>query len=208
MNNRRPPGANPEKTFNRGGYYKRTGENSNGQRGYQPRDNRYQSRDERYPPRRDDKFAPKDDKSTTPREGRFQSRDNRFQTRGDKFQPRNEERFQPRDGKFPPRDGASRFARNNERSENRNDRSFPRKNFQARETKPVPPWKRIEKPRIYDEMQITDGKHIGKFLKSTDSPKVRPTARRVRETMFKLIFRRVRAGRFLDLCAGCGAVGI
>jgi len=57
-------------------------------------------------------------------------------------------------------------------------------------------------------MQVTDGKHIGKLLKNTDSPKVCPTARRIREAMFKLIFRRVRAGRFLDLCAGTGAVGI
>jgi 16S rRNA (guanine(966)-N(2))-methyltransferase RsmD len=37
---------------------------------------------------------------------------------------------------------------------------------------------------------------------------VRPTARRIREVMFRLIFRRVRAHRFLDLCAGSGAVGI
>ncbi|MGI8469030.1 MAG: 16S rRNA (guanine(966)-N(2))-methyltransferase RsmD [Pyrinomonadaceae bacterium] len=57
-------------------------------------------------------------------------------------------------------------------------------------------------------MQITDGKHIGKFMKTTDSPRVRPTARRVREALFKLIFRRVRAGRFLDLCAGGGTVGL
>ncbi len=30
----------------------------------------------------------------------------------------------------------------------------------------------------------------------------------VREMMFRLISRRVRAGRFLDLCAGCGVVGL
>ena len=57
-------------------------------------------------------------------------------------------------------------------------------------------------------MQVTEGKHRGKHLTTTASLKVRPTARRLRETMFKIIFRRVRAGRFLDLCAGCGMVGI
>jgi len=57
-------------------------------------------------------------------------------------------------------------------------------------------------------MQVTDGKHKGKYLKSTTSAKVRPTARRVREVMFRILFRRVRAGRFLDLCAGPGTVGI
>lgn len=57
-------------------------------------------------------------------------------------------------------------------------------------------------------MQVTDGKHRGKYLQSTASDKVRPTARRIRETMFRILFRRIRAGRFLDLCAGAGTVGI
>lgn len=209
MDNRRPSGSNPEKTFSRsgggGGYYKKTGDSSNGgQRPYQPRENRFQSRDERFAPRRDDKFQPRDDRSQSPpRDGRFQRRDD------NKFQPRGE-RFQPRDGKFQPRDGngGSRFQRRDDRSDNRNDRFQPRNNFNPRGGKPVPPWKKVEKPRIYDEMQVTDGKHIGKLLKRTDSPKVRPTARRIREAMFKLIFRRVRAGRFLDLCAGVGTVGV
>lgn len=57
-------------------------------------------------------------------------------------------------------------------------------------------------------MQVTDGKHRGKYLQSTASPNVRPTARRIREVMFRILFRRIRAGRFLDLCAGSGMVGI
>ena len=57
-------------------------------------------------------------------------------------------------------------------------------------------------------MQVTDGKHRGKYLQNTTSPKVRPTARRIREIMFKILFRRIRAKRFLDLCAGSGTVGI
>ncbi|MFV0389111.1 MAG: 16S rRNA (guanine(966)-N(2))-methyltransferase RsmD [Pyrinomonadaceae bacterium] len=63
-------------------------------------------------------------------------------------------------------------------------------------------------PRIVSDMQITDGKHRGKYLKSSDSPRVRPTARRIREVMFRILFKRVRAGRFLDLCAGSGTVGL
>ncbi|MDQ3063335.1 MAG: 16S rRNA (guanine(966)-N(2))-methyltransferase RsmD, partial [Acidobacteriota bacterium] len=43
---------------------------------------------------------------------------------------------------------------------------------------------------------------------STASEKVRPTARRIREVMFRILYRRIRAGRFLDLCAGSGTVGI
>jgi 16S rRNA (guanine966-N2)-methyltransferase len=45
-------------------------------------------------------------------------------------------------------------------------------------------------------------------LTSTPSPRVRPTARRLRETLFELLDARVAGARFLDLCAGSGAVGI
>jgi 16S rRNA (guanine966-N2)-methyltransferase len=37
---------------------------------------------------------------------------------------------------------------------------------------------------------------------------VRPTARRLRETLFTLLGPRIEESRFLDLCAGSGAVGI
>lgn len=37
---------------------------------------------------------------------------------------------------------------------------------------------------------------------------MRPTARRLRETLFTLLAARVEDARFLDLCAGSGAVGI
>lgn len=56
-------------------------------------------------------------------------------------------------------------------------------------------------------MQVTDGKHAGKYLTSTTSPKVRPTMRKLREVMLRIVSRRIRGGRFLDLCAGSGAVG-
>jgi 16S rRNA (guanine966-N2)-methyltransferase len=37
---------------------------------------------------------------------------------------------------------------------------------------------------------------------------VRPTSDRLRETLFNVIAPRIEGGRFLDLCAGSGAVGI
>jgi hypothetical protein len=40
-------------------------------------------------------------------------------------------------------------------------------------------------------MQVTDGKHRGKYLQSTTSEKVRPTARRIREVMFRILYRRI-----------------
>ena len=74
--------------------------------------------------------------------------------------------------------------------------------------KNVPHWKKKKLPRIVSDMQITDGKHRGKYLKSTESPKVKPTARRIREIMFRILYRRIRAKRFLDLCAGSGTIGL
>ena len=38
--------------------------------------------------------------------------------------------------------------------------------------------------------------------------KVRPTSDRLRETLFNVIAPRIEDTRFLDLCAGSGAVGI
>ena len=38
--------------------------------------------------------------------------------------------------------------------------------------------------------------------------KVRPTSDRLRETLFNVIAPRIQEARFLDLCAGSGAVGI
>jgi 16S rRNA (guanine(966)-N(2))-methyltransferase RsmD len=73
---------------------------------------------------------------------------------------------------------------------------------------PVPLAAKYKNEKGDPEMQILEGKHKGIFLKSSPSPKVRPTARRMREVLFALIHRRIRACRFLDLCAGSGAVGI
>ena len=121
-------------------------------------------------------------------ERQFQGRDNRPQPRDNRFQDK-DNRFQKRDGRFPPRD----------------NRFQPRGRF-APNGKNLKPWEKINKVRIVSDMQITDGKHRGKYVQSMASPKMHLTSRRIRETMFKILFRRVRAGRFLDLCAGSGMV--
>src|SRR5689334_13068861 len=57
-------------------------------------------------------------------------------------------------------------------------------------------------------MRVIAGKFKGRNLKSPPSMQVRPTSDRLRETLFNVIAARVPDARFLDLCAGSGAVGI
>ena len=57
-------------------------------------------------------------------------------------------------------------------------------------------------------MRIIAGAYKGRNLKSPPSMNVRPTSDRLRETLFNVIAPRIQSSRFLDLCAGSGAVGI
>ncbi len=57
-------------------------------------------------------------------------------------------------------------------------------------------------------MRIIAGKYGGRNLKSPPSLEVRPTSDRLRETLFDIIAPQITGARFLDLCAGSGAVGI
>ena len=57
-------------------------------------------------------------------------------------------------------------------------------------------------------MRIIAGTYKGRNLKSPPSMQVRPTSDRLRETLFNIIAPRIEDARFLDLCAGTGAVGI
>jgi 16S rRNA (guanine966-N2)-methyltransferase len=57
-------------------------------------------------------------------------------------------------------------------------------------------------------LRIIAGKYRGRNLKSPPSLQVRPTSDRLRETLFNVIAPRIEGTRFLDLCAGSGAVGI
>ena len=57
-------------------------------------------------------------------------------------------------------------------------------------------------------MRIIAGIYRGRHLKSPPSLDVRPTSDRLRETLFNILSPRISNVRFLDLCAGSGAVGI
>jgi 16S rRNA (guanine(966)-N(2))-methyltransferase RsmD len=57
-------------------------------------------------------------------------------------------------------------------------------------------------------VRIIAGKYRGRNLKSPPSLEVRPTSDRLRETLFNVLAPRIEDARFLDLCAGSGAVGI
>ncbi len=159
----------------------------------------------------------------------------RFQPRPGGFKPREgSEPNQNRDNRsnFPPRQGQDnrnfRDNRSGDPRDNRGGQSNYRPNtggggggFQPRPAgkfqprgkfqpggKPSPKWKIEDDIKIVSEKQITDGKHKGKYLKNSVSPKSRITVRRIREAMFKILSRKVRAGRVLDLCAGSGTIGI
>ena len=57
-------------------------------------------------------------------------------------------------------------------------------------------------------MRIIAGKFRGRRLKSPPSAQTRPTSDRLRETLFNILAPGIDGARFLDLCAGTGAVGI
>ena len=58
-------------------------------------------------------------------------------------------------------------------------------------------------------MRIIAGEYRGRILKSPTNLKVRPTSDRLRETLFNILDSKINSQtRFLDLCAGTGAVGI
>ncbi|MGI8469029.1 MAG: 16S rRNA (guanine(966)-N(2))-methyltransferase RsmD [Pyrinomonadaceae bacterium] len=58
-------------------------------------------------------------------------------------------------------------------------------------------------------MRIIAGEYRGRVLKSPPNLKTRPTSDRLRETLFNILNPKIDdETRFLDLCAGTGAVGI
>ena len=57
-------------------------------------------------------------------------------------------------------------------------------------------------------MRIIAGQYRGRVLKSPPSMQIRPTSDRLRETLFNVLAPRLDEARFLDLCAGSGAIGI
>lgn len=58
-------------------------------------------------------------------------------------------------------------------------------------------------------MRVIAGIYRGRILKSPAGFKTRPTSDRLRETLFNILSLKIdKETRFLDLCAGTGAIGI
>jgi 16S rRNA (guanine966-N2)-methyltransferase len=57
-------------------------------------------------------------------------------------------------------------------------------------------------------VRVISGKYRGRRLKTVEGLAVRPTSDRLRETLFNILAPRIKGSRFLDICAGSGAVGI
>ncbi len=60
----------------------------------------------------------------------------------------------------------------------------------------------------FQEMRIISGTFKGRRLKTVEGLDVRPTSDRLRETLFNILAPHIKESRFLDLCAGSGAIGI
>ncbi len=57
-------------------------------------------------------------------------------------------------------------------------------------------------------MRVIAGRYKGRRLRGLSGRAVRPTPDRLKETLFSILQPRLSGARFLDLCAGTGAVGI
>ena len=57
-------------------------------------------------------------------------------------------------------------------------------------------------------MRIIAGEFRGRVIKRPTNSKTRPTSDRLRETLFNVLAPRIEGDRFLDLCAGSGAIGM
>ena len=58
------------------------------------------------------------------------------------------------------------------------------------------------------QLRIVAGNWRSRLLQIADVPGLRPTAERIRETLFNWLGPRIHGARCLDLCAGTGALGI
>lgn len=57
-------------------------------------------------------------------------------------------------------------------------------------------------------MRVISGIYKGRRLKAVEGMQVRPTSDRLRETLFNVLSSSIQGARFVDICAGTGAVGI
>ncbi len=127
-----------------------------------------------------------------------------FEKKDERFKNKNTDTLHE-SKEFLPR--KPKFQKHNEGFHSKNKRFQSKSDFTAR-GKIEKSWENKVKPQIVSDLQITDGKHIGKYLHVSTSPKMHQTARHLRESMFKILFKKVKGARFLDLCAGVGTIGI
>lgn len=196
MDNHRNASNSPP-NFNRNkGNFRKGGERTQSQERYQNKDRKFQPRGDRYQ---------RSEGGYQRSEGGYQRPEGGYKRQEGGFQ-RPEGGFKRREGGYPPRD--DRFGpRRPPRFGAKNDRFQPKGKF-APKGKPAPSWNKEIKIKIVSDLQITDGKHRGKYLQVSAAAKAKPTSRRIREVFFKILFRRIRARRFLDLCAGSGTIGL
>ena len=140
--------------------------------------------------------------------GRSEDRGNTSQSRGPQDRSGGK-RFQNTDGRngFQARKGPGRFSKDRQGFFEKNGQQPSRKKFQGKD-KSGRGWDNSVRVKLTSDLQVSDGKYRGRLMGNTISVRHVPTVRRLREITFKILSRRVRAGRFLDLCAGCGMVGL
>lgn len=85
------------------------------------------------------------------------------------------------------------------------DRTRGNHRGKVRTGKPEPAENQV---KITSDAQITDGRFRGRTLVNSPSPKAPHTNRKLREVVFRVISRRIKGGRVLDLGAGSGTIGI
>ena len=64
------------------------------------------------------------------------------------------------------------------------------------------------KKRNTGQLRIVAGKWRSRLLQVANTPGLKPTAIRIRETLFNWLSPRIEGARCLDLCAGTGALGL
>ena len=57
-------------------------------------------------------------------------------------------------------------------------------------------------------MRVIGGTYRGRSLRAAAGLAIRPTSDRLRETLFNILAPWIQGSRFLDICAGSGAIGI
>ncbi|HKP69733.1 MAG TPA: RsmD family RNA methyltransferase [Pyrinomonadaceae bacterium] len=161
----------------------------------------YFDRGQGAPPYRGGKFrSPDGNKQQSSRSTDGNTADGRGQDRGRRnYDPQRSDRPQGKSN-FKRNDGHSGYGGRKFQPRPGQDRNRPGGG------KRPPPVENLIK--ITSDAQITDGKFRGQTLVNSDSPYTVPTPRKVRDVTFKIIARRVKARRFLDLGAGVGTIGI